>query len=175
MKTFLVSLYGTFFLFLNTSKTDNFYIEDSQVIWQKVYTTELSKEQLITEIRNSGYFNNTSLHGDTMTAEISELYLDFKGYGDKTKLPRLGARYMKSYVIIDFKKEKYRITIKNMRFRPIVTGGDSYDRTIHLEEVALQKEADSFKEKFLKNTSKVMDFTFQKITDFKESEDNDNW
>ncbi|MDB4293518.1 hypothetical protein N9954_08935 [Maribacter sp.] len=175
MKTFLVSLYCSLFFLVQPSKTANFSIENGQLIWQKVYATELSKEQLIQEIRNSGTFKNSSVFEEKLTAEISELYLDYDGYGEKSLLPPLNSRYIKSYVIIDFKENKYRVTLKSIKLTPIITGGESYDSTIALERVALQKEGGGFKDKFLKKTSKIMDFTFQKITHFKEIEKKDDW
>jgi hypothetical protein len=43
---------------LNQSETENFEVENNKLIWQKVYKTELTNEQLIGKIKSSGSFKN---------------------------------------------------------------------------------------------------------------------
>ncbi|MEN8187870.1 MAG: hypothetical protein ABFR05_12140 [Bacteroidota bacterium] len=112
-----------------------------------------------------------------MTAEINELSLDFKGYGaSEMSTPIYIARsYVKSYFIIEFKENRYRVTIKSIKLVQKYDDGLSKEGEISdMELYALKKRNTEFKSSFLKKPSKIINFTFQKITNFKEA-DEEKW
>ena len=104
MKSFLFFLCSTFLVGFNLSETDNFEIENGQVIWQKVHETHLTMEQLIGQIKSSGHFENISENGGSLTAEINQLSMDFKGYGiSEMSTPMYVSRsYVKAFALIEF-------------------------------------------------------------------------
>ncbi len=58
MKSLLLLLCSALILGFTTSESDNFKINNKQVIWQKVYDTNLTKKQLIETINTSSYFED---------------------------------------------------------------------------------------------------------------------
>lgn len=169
MKTLLFTLFGSMFFLLNSPNIDNFSIKNGVLIWQKIYDTELSKEQLIHAIRSSGDFSNISVYKDNLIAEISELSLSHKEYNAiaGVKAPHYAIhKYLKSYVVIDFKENRYRVTIKSIKFTPKDFSLEFGSRIFEAEEIFLDSTTGNFNNRFLKKGSKIMDFTFQKITDF---------
>jgi hypothetical protein len=66
----------------NQTENENFLVDNNQAIWQKTYETELSKEALIDKIKTAGKFENINISGDKLTAEIKDLSIDYKGYGE---------------------------------------------------------------------------------------------
>ena len=81
------------------------------------------------------------------------------------------------FVLIEFKKEKYRVTVKNMQLinvleSPISKVGESEP----IETYALKKKNTAFKDMFLKDAATILNYTFNKIFDIsKNVEDDDNW
>jgi len=178
MKSILLFAWSLFFVNFTLSVTDNFEIENGQVLWQKVYETDLTKEQLIGQIKSSGQFVNISENGESLTAEINQLSMDFKGYGiSEMSTPIYISRsYVKAFVLIEFKDERYRVTLKNIKFVQKYEDALSKEgETTDIELYALKKRNTEFKSSFLKKPSKIMDFTFQKVTDFKIIEKKDKW
>ena len=118
MKAILLIIYSTFLISFSVSETSNFEIEEKKVIWQKVYASELTKEELIKKITSSGNFNDIKKSGESLTATINELSLDYQCYGSsEMSTPIYIARsYVKAFVLIEFKEKRYRVTIKNIKF-----------------------------------------------------------
>ena len=163
----------------NLSETDNFEIENGKLIWQKVYETELTNEQLKERIKNSGNFKNLELSENGIIAEITNLSIDYKGYGSsEMSTPIYVARNsLNSFVQIEFKENRYRVTIKNIKLTQkyedaLSNQGEMTD----LEVFALKKRNTEFKSSFLKKPSKIINFTFEKLTEFKvKAKDKDKW
>jgi len=178
MKSIILFLCSTLLVGLTLSETDNYEIENGQVLWQKVDETELTKEQLIGQIKSSGQFENISENGESLTAEINQLSMDFKGFGvSEMSTPMYISRsYVKAFTLIEFKEERYRVTLKNIKFVQKYEDALSKEgETTDIELYALKKRNTEFKSNFLNKPSKIMDFTFQKITDFKGVEKEDKW
>lgn len=178
MKSILFFLCSTFLVGFNLSETDNFKIENGQVIWQKIYETDSTKEQLIGQIKSSGQFENISENGESLTAEINQFSMDFKGYGvSEMSTPMYVSRsYVKAFALIEFKEERYRVTLKNIKFVQKYDDALSKEgETTDIELFALKKRNTEFKSNFLSKPSKIMDFTFQKVTDFNGVVKEDKW
>ncbi|MEB8345869.1 hypothetical protein OO010_07415 [Flavobacteriaceae bacterium KMM 6898] len=178
MKSIILFFCSTFLLSFNLSETDNFVIENGQVIWQKVYETDLTNEELVIQIKTSGQFENVSENKESLTAEINQLSMDFKGYGiSEMSTPMYVSRsYVKTFALIEFKEKRYRVTLKNIKFvRKYEDALSKEGETTDLELFALKKRNTEFKSKFLNKPSKNMDFTFQKVTDFNGVVKEDKW
>ncbi|ADV50586.1 hypothetical protein Celal_3320 [Cellulophaga algicola DSM 14237] len=177
MKTLIFLIYLPILIGFSTSETDNFEIENGKLIWQKVYETELTKEQLTDKIKNSGNFKNVELNESGIIAEITNLTLDFKGYGSsEMSTPMYIARNsVNSFVQIEFKESKYRVSIKHIKLTQNYDDAlSSQGEMTDLEVFALKKRNTEFKSSFLKKPSKIINFTFENITEFKVKE-KDKW
>ncbi|MBQ4913841.1 hypothetical protein J8L85_05290 [Maribacter sp. MMG018] len=178
MKTIIVLLSSTLLINFTLSETDNFQIENGQVLWQKVFETNMTKEQLIEQIKSSGQFENISENEKSLTAQINQLSMDFKGYGiSEMSTPMYVSRsYVEAFSLIEFKEKRYRVTLKNIKFVQKYEDALSKEgETTDIEFYALKKRNTEFKSNFLNKPSKIMDFTFQKITNFKDVEKEDKW
>lgn len=178
MKPIIIFLCSTFLFGFNLLETDNFEIENGQLIWQKVFDTDLTKEQFINEIKSSGQFDNIIENNENFTAEINQLSLDFKGYGiSELSTPIYIARsYLKAFVLIEFKEQRYRVTLKSIKLvQKYEDALSKVGETTDIEIFALKNRNTEFKITFLNKSSKIMDFTFQKITNFTGVTKKDKW
>ena len=81
--------------------------------------------------------------------------------------------------VIEFKEGKYRVTISNVMYDfsylSIATMEDAKTRN-NLEEVALKRGSNDFKNGFLKRDTEVLNYTFNDIFDVsKLKKQDDNW
>lgn len=178
MKPLLLFIFSTILVGFNFSETDNFQIENGKVIWQKVYETDLTKKQLIEQIKSSGQFENISQDGENLTAEIKKLSLDYKGFGaSEMATPMYVARnYVNAFALIEFKEHRYRVTLKNIKLIQKYDDGLSEEgETTDIELFALTKRNTEFKKSFLNKSSQIMNYTFQKVADLSSLPKEDKW
>lgn len=161
-----------------TSDTINFKIENRQIVWQKVYETKFTKEQLNSMITSSGMFKNITETQQGWTANIEELSLDFQGVGEsEMNVPMYIPRsYVKAFAVIEFKEDRYRVTIKSIKLMqkyddPLSKQGEITD----LELYALKKKEVEFSNNFLKKPIKIFNFTFDKIASLGTAKGEDKW
>lgn len=176
---------STFLLFftlltfhLNQAENENFLIESNQVAWQKTYETELSKETLIDKIKTAGKFENINISENKLTAEIKDLSIDYKGFGEsEMSTPMyLSRSFVKAFFVFEFKDKKYRVTIKNIKFiQKYDDGLSKMNEVTELETYALSKKNTEFKSSFSKKPSKILNYTFSKTTEFKNETQNNKW
>jgi hypothetical protein len=183
MKSFYKTLI-VFFLFLSPlhifsqTENENFRIDENQVVWQKTYETKLSKEALIDKIKTSGKFKNISLSENKLTAEIIDLSIDYKGYGEsRMSIPIYLSKYsVKAFCMFEFKDNKYRATFKNIKFvSPYSDALSEIGETTEIETYALSQKNTEFKSAFLNKPSKILNFTFSKVTELKNNTENSKW
>ena len=164
-------------LVFNQSETNNFKIDNGKLVWQKVYETELTKNELIGELKSSGNFKNIEENENGILTEIENLSLDFKGYGSsEMSTPMYIARNsVNSFVQIEFKEKRYRVTIKNIKLtRKYDDALSEQGEITDIEVFALKKRNTKFKSSFLKKPAKIINFTFEQITELKKTE-KDKW
>lgn len=182
IKTFIFTLFGS--ILLNSpsnspaTATDHFSISNKHVIWQKVFETPLSKKEIIQNIRYSGHFNDITVHDGYVTAQIPMLSLDFRGYEISTErtAPTFSrTHFIQSYLIIDFKENRYRVTLKSIRLMPRQVTGDDSEMIIDLEFIAINPNNGQFNQRFFNRRSKVLNHTFEQVTDFTSAVSDDDW
>lgn len=164
--------------YFNQNENENFLIENNQVVWQKTYETELSKETIIDKIKTSGKYENISLSEDKLTAEIKDLSIDYKGYGEsEMSTPMyLSRSSVKAFCVFEFKDKRYRVTLKNIKFvQKYDDALSEMGEVTDIETFALSKKNTEFKSGFLKKPSKILNYTFLKETEFKNDIQNGKW
>lgn len=175
---FVLLFFTLFTPFFNQTESENFLIETNQVIWQKTYETELSKEEIINKIKTSGKFENLNIFEDKLTANINDLSIDYKGFGESEMSTPiyLSRSFIKAFFIFEFKHKKYRVTIKNIKFIQKYDDGFSKSNDVtEIETYALSKKNTEFKVSFLKKPSKILNYTFIKATELKIDTQDDKW
>jgi hypothetical protein len=100
--------------------TTEFYLENNKVYWQHIYEVpNKNTEELIKyfqkEVMNNIKLDNFQLLDNTISFEINDDKINFKKYGGTTMGTVMFIMdYYKYLVVIDFKDEKYRVTIKDI-------------------------------------------------------------
>ncbi|MDO5978080.1 hypothetical protein [Flavivirga spongiicola] len=177
MKSLFLLLCSTFIFGFTTSKSDHFKIKNGQVIWQKVYDTDLTKKQLIEVMRTSSYFEDIIIVNEKkLTAKINQLSPDYKTYGSSylSAPDMVSLNHVKAFTVIEFKEKQYRVTLKSIKL--IEKRRDSLGKqVVDIEDEILNKDNTAFKRFFFKKSSKILDFTLQKITDFNKISEDDTW
>ena len=178
MKLLLLILFSSLTINISFSQSENFELDDGQVIWRKVINSDLTKTQLLTNISQSGHFINVLEVGENVTAQVDQLIIDYEGNGwSYLSTPiEIIQSYIKCFVIIEFKEDRYRVTLKNILFvrnEESKTGGIG-ELTL-LESVALRRNNTEFKNSFLQKPSEIMNLTFERITSFNEPTAKDKW
>jgi hypothetical protein len=176
MKELLIILTFTFTWFQNENQ--NFQIENGGLIWQKIYENEINQDDLVEQLETSGKFENINKSDNQITANFSNLTIDYKGFGSsEMNTPMYIARsYTNGFVIIDIKENKYRITIKGIKLIQkysdgLSDGGEMTD----LETFALKQGNSKFRTSYLKKPAEILNFTFQNLTNFKSRIKDDKW
>ena len=90
--------------------------EDKDLIWQKIYETDASLEDVLKFLKHNSFTSDLELNGSTVT-----------GRSGKTKLSSTKGVVMAAYqsfdvfIKIDFKDNRYRVTINDLQFDPMGT------------------------------------------------------
>lgn len=129
-------------LYSQNPKTEheNFKLqEDKTLIWQKVYEIEASKDSIVNLLKafkssnsfiNKLDYNNFSFSGTSNYSKIS----DMKG------MPLAVQTEFNCFLKIDIKNNKYRITISDLKFKPIEFdfGGIEIDNSYSIEDISVR-------------------------------------
>ena len=159
--------------------TKGFKISNGKLIWQKVYECNDSINQVVSNLKRGGILKEIEISDGTVTGSLKDIDSDYKGAGFSRGLTPmyLISDRLTCFVLIEFKKEKYRVTVKNMQLvnvleNPISKVGESEP----IESYALKKKNTAFKDIFLKDAATILNYTFNKIFDIsKNVEDDNNW
>lgn len=157
---------------------NNFIPENNKIVWQKVFETNLDKAQLLDIIKVSGVFENYDIEDDKISGQINPVDADFKGAGfSEMSTPIYIARsFFDGYLIIEFKENRYRVTLKNiMLIQQYDDGLSKAGEKTTIETYAIKNGQNELKKAFTKSPSVILDYTFTNIFNFKLTENNDNW
>jgi len=157
---------------------DNFQIEEGKLVWQKVYRTELSKDELINQIKNSGEYDNIESNGENLTANISRRELDFKEMGESnSSVPiYIVNSDINAFILFEFKNAKYRVTVKKIVLVQKSTNALSEEGELtNIETFALRNHNTELRKSFLNKPSEILDYTLTKLTKIEKVKQNDKW
>ena len=115
---FVISLYA--------QETSNFTIIDgTKLIWQKVYETNLSEQELLNTLINSGNFTDIlSVDGKT-TFNVNRAKVDYESAGyTRMDIPiYVSGNDLSCFVTVQVKEGRYRVTVERMSLVAHTTGG----------------------------------------------------
>ncbi len=163
----------------------NFIIVDSDLIWQKVYETDLKPEQIQKQLKQMGGFNIESVNDNELHLNILRTKIDYTGAGyKKWGLPAyLAMNDYIAFAMIQFKEGKYRVTVKKIKLiqkenHSTTIGGNNIDLYSEGAETAIEeytiKNSGDYKNQFIKTGSIVLDYTFNNLFEIKEAT-TDDW
>lgn len=158
-------------------ETNNFKIENRDLIWQYIFETDLSQEELKQELSTKGLWESFEKVGDDLIGICSGIDADFKGAGyGEMSVPMYVARMsINFHSLIQFKDGRYRVTITNIKLvqkydDPLVKQG----QVISLNDFAVKRNGD-FKTMFLRKPSEIYNYTFMSSLEIQQNERPDDW
>ena len=139
-------------------------IYDGDVSWHKVYSTDMTQDEIITQILAYDFLDDVVIHGNMIAGNIRPVYLDYEGAGyTRMKVPiYLSQGTFSGRYVIRFKEARYRVDVFNMYFTD--TQGSMYGRT---------NLANAVSEFAFDATSKIIVEYLSRITQFQKW--NDEW
>lgn len=111
---------------LNAQETSNFTIIDGdKLIWQKVYETKLSEEELLNTLINSGNFTDIVTIDGKTTFNVNRINVDYESAGySRMDIPiYVSANDLSCFVTIQVKEGRYRVTAEKISLVSHTTGG----------------------------------------------------
>ena len=93
-----------------------FQVENSEIIWQKEFVTELTFEALTEKEKDSGILDKIEIGENKISGELKAIDVDFKGAGfTEMGTPMyLSRSYFTGFTILEFKDGKYRLKLKKI-------------------------------------------------------------
>lgn len=176
MKALLTTLITFLFFNVSAQENNNFKIENGALIWQKVYESKFSPEDISNQLKSKGVVKHVNLSNNMLTGDINT-QANYKGAGFREmNIPMFVPRNdISCSVTINFKEGRYRVTLRN--FKLIANTEDpltEIGETSTLETYALKKRNTAFKDNFLGAPSQIYNYTFNNIFLIKDTK-NDNW
>src|SRR5690606_2732900 len=94
----------------------NFSIQNNQIEWQKIYETNLTKNEVASILKTNGIFKNISFEENSITGNIEDISADYKGAGSTGMTTSI---YVQNSTIAgkfqrEFKEGKYRVTMNGI-------------------------------------------------------------
>ena len=152
----------------------NFKVDDDKnVIWQKVYPSNIGNERMIDFFITSGEIENIAQAKNRITGNLVGADPDFKaaGVGSFFAPDWIKSKSISCFVVIEFMNDNYRVTLKKI----ILTQTKStFVRKKGTEEEladwAMKMGKSEFSGFFKKDGGKIYDATFEKLFTIDESE-----
>lgn len=145
---------------------DNFKLNEVNLVWQKVYETELSNNEILKSFKTSGIITEIDTLENSITGTIKNLSLDYKGFGksEMSTSMYITRSYFQCFVLIELKEKRYRITLKEMKLVQKYSDALSEEGEIsELEDYAIKNSKKDFKKSFKKSPSGILNYTFDKV------------
>jgi len=155
-----------------------FKISDGKLIWQKVYECKDSINQIVSNLKRGGSLRGIDVTDNVATGSLKDIEVDYKGAGfSRGTLPiYITSHHLSCFVVIDFKKGKYRITIKNIQLTDVPEGSiNKFGESEPIETYALKNKNTEFRDLFIKAPATILNYTFNKIFEQTAKEEDDNW
>lgn len=160
----------------------NFKIENSQLEWQKVYQSKLSKVEIEKILKEKGIFKNLNYGETEISGEIENITADYQGAGKNNWNTSF---YVQNSSIrgnfhIELKDGRYRVTLNAINLKTINELSDggisvmSANSVQPLSDFAIRKG--EFRKGFLKADAHIFEHTFNNLFDFNNhNSKSDDW
>lgn len=101
----------------NLDTVNNFFIQDDNIIWQKIYQTYKTAPQIIEYFTTCGVFDVSYTKENTLGGSKNIHLIDYKKYGYRRMTTGDYITKPVSYMVrIDVKDNQYRVSVYNIAF-----------------------------------------------------------
>jgi hypothetical protein len=163
------------FISLGQEVLSPFKIEQGKLQWQKVYNSDLSVDQILSNASAKGVLHQVVKNENGFTANIQDLVLDYRALGISEWVMEIyiSRSSLNAGVLIEVKDGRYRVTITNMILVQRYT--DPLTKQGEKTPIEVFTGSKSIKKGFLKRPAQVMDYTFNNLFSPNQAEVDDNW
>jgi hypothetical protein len=149
----------------------NFKIVDNELIWQKIYFDKISLLDFQKSIIAKNSLENISIIDSTLFGSLKWFNLTpIEGL----KFPIYMMEYLSGNVKVDFRTDKYRITISNIRIKSMTgaglfkdVSGNSVETQLILYYYKPFKKEKIPRDGFYLNDAKIIESNFLRLLEFK--------
>jgi hypothetical protein len=161
----IISIFFTLNVFAQAEGA-NFFLNGSEISWQKVYDAKMTKDELITYFKNFDKFWHVEVVADTIITKLKPQKVDPVKTGVAGIPPLVNKTAYKGLIRIELKEKKYRITLKNII---LIGDGEILKKGAEqtFEQNFLNKDKTAFRPYFLKKPKTVYNVTFNEIFQIK--------
>lgn len=162
---------------------NNFEIEDgTNIVYKRVFEMkENSKEEIVSFFQSLSNVQISDV-SDELIGEIEDMNINYKKYGGKymNTLILLNQK-MNSKIKVQFKDDKYRIILRDIKFYDDVSLNSlstlkESDNITHFSDFMVKKKKGEFRtSKILLKGLEYMDLYFNDFFTYKESKSDDYW
>lgn len=175
----LIFSFFTICLFGQHTKTqhDNFYLKERKIIWQKIYDTNKSLEEIENYFIKQPLTKNLKLVGSSLigTSSLTKASSN-KGYS-------WSYTDFTMFITIDYKEGRYRVTLKDFKYKPIETsiGSGMFEISEQVSTTLSQsylrnKKDEIRKNKPARNYLSILNKDFDQAFEIKEAKtEKDDW
>jgi hypothetical protein len=149
------------------AQTNNFYLSDSKISWQKVYETSKSKTELMSSFTTAGIFEKKfKVVADTIFAQLKPHKTDPDKTGTAGVPEPVNKTDFKGLVTIYFKDKEYKVVFQNIL---LIGRGDFLKKKEEkrIEEYFVRRTKSEYTPGFLKKPIRIYDITFNEIFELK--------
>ncbi|QXP71947.1 hypothetical protein H0I29_07745 [Polaribacter sp. R2A056_3_33] len=156
---------------------ENFKLqENKKLVWQKIYDNKVSKDSIFTIL--SGFISQNSFLNNLKYKDFTfSGYSNFLSISNTKGLSLAVQKEFNCFVKIEIKPNKYRVTISNVKFKPVSMdfGGITFDDPMELESLAVRNNHFELrKNKKSKETLQRLNSDFINLLELKNTK-KDNW
>jgi hypothetical protein len=154
----------------------NFLIKDSEIAWQKVYSTNLKFDDIVNYFKESGLLRSFEISENKMIGDLKVLDCNPNEIGYEkmsNSTIDIQSNNFTGFFIIEFKEGKYRATIKRIQMIEEDTN-DHLASIKNLEHFAFKADSPQFRKNFLLYLGQILDNKLNKMFEIKEIKE-ENW
>ena len=171
MRFSLAILFAFFSLNTFAQETYSFKIESRNLIWQHVFETSLSPDDVVQRLKTKGIWEAVEFVGDDLTGNSRKQAADFRslGYNEMNIPIYVGRMDITFFALVQFQEGKYRVTVSNISLIQRYDDGISkMGEVTSLDRFAIKKSG-VFKSAFLGKPAEIYNKTFLSIFELEES------
>jgi hypothetical protein len=141
-------------------------LDNNSLEWVKIYESNLNKKQIVVNFNRTGnlildFENESEVH-----FILTDVDTDYKGLGyKKMQTPFYVSQFkINAFVIVQFKGNKYRVTVKDIKLTPIKDFsevGIPLGSVRQIEDYAINKKG--YTGVFSKTSAKIYSYTFDSL------------
>jgi hypothetical protein len=143
---------------------NNFRIDNGEVVWQKIYPTKLSAQEVFKHFGDKGLFEKYTSDSLKMSSDLRSFDADYKGAGfSEWGTPIYVARnHFNAYSTVEYREGKYRATVRKIVLTQKYDDGLSKQgEKMSIETYAAK--GNSWKSAFIKTPTLILNYTLSKM------------